>query len=266
MGAFGTRTLVVLVGVALTLSSGSTARATLHEVLGIAPDGSTLATLDTTPDPLRGFHRWSLTIRGLPSGTVLTTVPLVELPRYAQLRERGEFELLRYEQEASRIARTAQVWHAGFQSCRPLLLRSPEVVQARVVEPAGEPGGDTATAGAPPFGELTPSVEYRYKLTLPRGECALLLTPYPERSHLVLDCAWLGSPTLLADLPHPELHPSPYDTVVLPWDRVVDVLVCGADKWLVALVQTACAARPDVSARQALVVTRVGLADGEEAQ
>lgn len=233
-----------LLTVVAVLSLGTTARAAVWRVVGVSADGDELAAVRVALDPLFGFHRHTFVRFRLEDGAVLEEAAFVAAARHADLRARGDFDLLRWERGRERQRRYAILIRDGWRSCRPLALRP-------LAPPT--PGPDLAAdrhGGAP-----APAV----RVALPDGPRTILVEPGPDADRVVLRDPALApeGDRLVGAVPVHVERPSPFETIRFPLAGVRDVLACGAlddPTRLVVVVETIDPPQPDLPPAQHLVV------------
>ena len=187
-------------------------------VLGLSADGLELAAVVTTLDAAHGFHCRAVARLGLPGGRERGRTQLVDAARLAQLRARGDYDLLRYEEDAARRAALAALVAGGFVSCLPLALRAK---------------GEDVT------------------LELPDGPFSLGVTHDGATGRLMGRAADGGGPVELATVPLPAVRVSPFETVRYRLAGAQDVLLCGdTPRWLVVVVGTEDPPPRELAARQ----------------
>ncbi len=99
----------------------------LWRVLGVSPDGTTLATLAVQLSPPRGYHRYRFVQLDRTDGSVRHQEPLLPAERHALLAKRGDFDLLVYERRQARAELLDALREDGYSSCRPARLAELEI-------------------------------------------------------------------------------------------------------------------------------------------
>jgi hypothetical protein len=121
---------MVAVAVAVLLATSGTGFGASEEapdlvwrLMGVSgDDGQSLAALVVALDPRRGFHCQRGVVLERASGSPRSSVPFVDAARRQRLRQRGDYDLLLFEQAAARRQWVAALRDDGFRSCRPATL------------------------------------------------------------------------------------------------------------------------------------------------